>query len=128
MKKVFLTSAIVQTGSDQFVIEQRSDTGLLANLWQFPTVDQLENREAMKLAFLQQYGLELELGAEPVTHVKHIFSHLVWEVEVFVAQAITAQPSELKLKTVTKAEMEQLAFPVPYQKMWQAFQKGETVQ
>ncbi|MBC1318194.1 A/G-specific adenine glycosylase [Listeria booriae] len=127
VKKVFLSSVIVKQGEEQFIIEQRPDTGLLANLWQFPTVAKTDNQEALKLAFLQEYGTELELEPEPITHVKHIFSHLVWEVDVFVAQAITTQPSDLKLKTVTKAEMEHLAFPVPYQKMWQAFQKGETM-
>ncbi|MBC1524430.1 A/G-specific adenine glycosylase [Listeria booriae] len=127
VKKVFLSSVIVKQGEEQFIIEQRPDTGLLANLWQFPTVPKTDNQEALKLAFLQEYGIELQLESEPITHVKHIFSHLVWEVDVFVAQAITTQPSDLKLKTVTKAEMEHLAFPVPYQKMWQAFQKGETM-
>ncbi|MBC2100306.1 A/G-specific adenine glycosylase [Listeria booriae] len=127
VKKVFLSSVIVKQGEEQFIIEQRPDTGLLANLWQFPTVTKTDNQEALKLAFLQEYGIELQLEPEPITHVKHIFSHLVWEVDVFVAQAITTQPSYLKLKTVTKAEMEHLAFPVPYQKMWQAFQKGETM-
>ncbi|MBC2305158.1 A/G-specific adenine glycosylase [Listeria booriae] len=127
VKKVFLSSVIVKQGEEQFIIEQRPDTGLLANLWQFPTVTKTDNQEALKLAFLQEYGIELQLESEPITHVKHIFSHLVWEVDVFVAQAITTQPSDLKLKTVTKAEMEHLAFPVPYQKMWQAFQKGETM-
>ncbi|MBC1801734.1 A/G-specific adenine glycosylase [Listeria booriae] len=127
VKKVFLSSVIVKQGEEQFIIEQRPDTGLLANLWQFPTVTKSDNQEALKLAFLQEYGIELQLEPEPITHVKHIFSHLVWEVDVFVAQTITTQPSDLKLKTVTKAEMEHLAFPVPYQKMWQAFQKGETM-
>ncbi|MBC2189720.1 A/G-specific adenine glycosylase [Listeria booriae] len=127
VKKVFLSSVIVKQGEEQFIIEQRPDTGLLANLWQFPTVAKTDNQEALKLAFLQEYGIEFQLEPEPITHVKHIFSHLVWEVDVFVAQAITTQPSDLKLKTVTKAEMEHLAFPVPYQKMWQAFQKGETM-
>ncbi|MBC2049222.1 A/G-specific adenine glycosylase [Listeria booriae] len=127
VKKVFLSSVIVKQGEEQFIIEQRPDTGLLANLWQFPTVTKTDNQEALKLAFLQEYGIELQLEPESITHVKHIFSHLVWEVDVFVAQAITTQPSDLKLKTVTKAEMEHLAFPVPYQKMWQAFQKGETM-
>ncbi|AQY51431.1 DNA glycosylase [Listeria weihenstephanensis] len=125
VKKMYLSSAIVQTGADQFIIEQRPDTGLLANLWQFPTVEQSDNQEALKLAFLQKYGMELQIKPEPITHVKHIFSHLVWEVDVFAAQAITTQPVDLKLKTVTKEEMGHLAFPVPYQKMWQAFQKGE---
>lgn len=128
VKKVFLSSAIVQVGEDQYIVEQRPDTGLLANLWQFPTVELTENHETMKLAFLQKYGVELEMKADPIVHVKHIFSHLVWEVDVFAAQAVTTQPSDLKLKTVTKTEMEQLAFPVPYQKMWQAFLKGETIQ
>lgn len=128
VKKVFLSSVIIRVGEDQYIIEQRPETGLLANLWQFPTVELAENHEAMKLTFLQKYGIELEVEAEPITHVKHIFSHLVWEVDVFVAQAIHLQTSDLKLKTVTKAEMEHLAFPVPYQKMWQAFLKGETVQ
>lgn len=127
VKKVFLSSVIVKQGEEQFIIEQRPDTGLLANLWQFPTVTKTDNQEALKLAFLQEYGIELQLEPEPITHVKHIFSHLVWEVDVFVAQAIITQPSDLKIKTVTKAEMEHLAFPVPYQKMWQAFQKGETI-
>ncbi|WP_163652581.1 A/G-specific adenine glycosylase [Listeria sp. PSOL-1] len=114
-------AAVILNQAEQVVVEKRASGGLLANLWQFPTVSWQsdENREVLKLRFLQGYGLELTLS-DPITSVKHIFSHLVWEVEVFQAELVAGEPLE-PARWMSQAEMASHAFPVPYQKMWQAY-------
>ncbi len=125
-KKIHLLAIVVRQ-NDHILVEQRPTSGLLANLWQFPTVEIKgnANSEMIKLAFLQKYGLEVELQ-EALPHVKHIFSHLVWEVDVWTAD-LTGEKPEGTAKFVSEEEMQQLAFPVPYQKMWQSFieRKGD---
>lgn len=119
-KKIQLLS-IIALDKQRILVEQRQESGLLANLFQFPTVEvgANDNREMIKLAFLKKYGFEVELK-DALPHVKHIFSHLVWEVDVMTAKVTDFIPQE-KVKFVSLEEMSELAFPVPYQKMWQSF-------
>src|SRR5699024_9352204 len=64
---------LIQNEAGHYIIEQRPETGLLANLWQFPMVpiddigmDHAEN-------WLQaEYGLEVQIG-EKQTTIKHVF-------------------------------------------------------
>lgn len=125
-KTIPLVAMIIEQDG-KYVVEQRKSTGLLAGMWQFPTVEAApdENDELVKLKFLREYGLTLELSDEVVTHVKHVFSHLVWEVELKHARILEGEVTG-RTKCLTENEMAELAFPVPYQKMWQAFlkQKG----
>jgi len=50
-------------GSDQFLLRKRPPTGLLANLWEFPTIEGQEAVDSCKVsAFLMDhFGLELDI-------------------------------------------------------------------
>ncbi|EUJ29120.1 A/G-specific adenine glycosylase [Listeria floridensis FSL S10-1187] len=125
-KTLELVSVIVEQDG-KYLVEQRASTGLLAGLWQFPTVEAKpdENIELIKLKFMREYGVGLKFARENLAHVKHIFSHLVWEVDVKQADVEEGAPIG-QTQFVTRQELAELAFSVPYQKMWQAYvnQKG----
>ncbi|EGK9509313.1 A/G-specific adenine glycosylase [Listeria monocytogenes] len=123
-----LLSIIVVSEDGKIAIEKRPENGLLANMWQFPTIEitKKENDEVAKLQFLHNYGLDVLLKDEPIAHIKHVFSHLIWKMDIRVASLQSAEPNE-NWYFATEEEMKRLAFPVPYQKMWQAWKdfKGE---
>ena len=68
--------------NDRFAVEKRSETGLLAGLWQFPNVPQkLDAQIAVQTA--QSFHTDpKELMLE--THKTHIFTHIRWEMTGYV--------------------------------------------
>lgn len=64
-----------------YAVEKRSDTGLLAGLWQFPNVPgTLETADALKA--LEEKGLRpTELMRQ--VDKKHIFTHITWNMRGF---------------------------------------------
>lgn len=72
-------------------IRKREKEGLLASLYEFPNVEERFRKEEDVLAFLTEQGIE-PLAIKPIGKGKHVFSHLVWEMEgyrVFLRQAPT---------------------------------------
>ncbi len=126
-KKIDRIAMIVEK-EGQVLVEKRPEEGLLANLWQFPTIEVSlsDHPELIRLAIQKEYGLDLEWQETPFVHVRHIFSHLVWEMDAYTAKVVAENHTE-QVKWMNESEMAQYAFPVPYQKVWQAFlkQKGE---
>ncbi|MGV2928809.1 A/G-specific adenine glycosylase [Macrococcus capreoli] len=66
---------------DQIIIEQRPETGLLASMWQFPMFEidtHVSDIEA-------QMNLSLHIEDEPFVKTRHQFTHLEWQMEVYLA-------------------------------------------
>ncbi|MDC3418200.1 A/G-specific adenine glycosylase [Aquibacillus salsiterrae] len=99
------------------LIEQRPADGLLANLWQFPMVakQQMDIEHAASW-FRANYGLHVKVVRE-LSPIKHVFSHLVWQVEVYriaiLGGELTAQDAVL----VSIPELDQYPLPVSHQKI-----------
>lgn len=108
---------------DQVLIHQRQ-VELLKNLWEFPSWEYEKgiklDAEGLREAALKLHKLDTErfhyLGS-----VKHIFSHLRWHMEVYVAHVHHAihDVSEIDqtFRWSTLEELEQYPFPVPHQKV-----------
>ena len=78
---------LVQNNEGKVAIEQRPNKGLLANMWQFPMIDQLimdiEDgvlKESMDERYRIPINIENKLG-----EVRHVFSHIIWELDVYAA-------------------------------------------
>jgi A/G-specific adenine glycosylase len=122
MKSLQYEVFIMQNEKGQFLLEKRTSSGLLANLWQFPMVEQV-NIEVETIPLMQdRYGVyftkENELGP-----FKHVFSHLTWNMNSISGQAVvnTGIPSSCKCLTIE--EVNAVPMPVPMLKIWQAFQE-----
>lgn len=117
-------TVIAKRSDGSYLIEKRPQTGLLAGLFQFPTIDITKDlsNEAIKLRFLQEYHLDLKISSDPITTVKHVFSHLIWNVDVYTAEISGYEMGE-NWEFVKEAMLTQFAIPVPYQKMWRQYKE-----
>ncbi|MDA1478319.1 A/G-specific adenine glycosylase [Bacillus changyiensis] len=119
-------AAVVLTDEEGYVyIHKRPDSGLLANLWEFPNTETqkgLKHEREQLAAFLKEKaGIAVEIG--PLQGVvEHVFTHLVWNISVFFGKVVN-KPDHSYLKKVTKEELEQYAFPVSHQKIWNMYMK-----
>ncbi|MDN7243696.1 A/G-specific adenine glycosylase [Planococcus sp. N028] len=107
---------------DCVLMEQRPSTGLLANMWQFPMVELA--KEALPLEIEEELSENFSGvvdGVEKITSFKHVFSHLTWNVDGYIAKGENLiLPAHMKW--VTAAELELLPIAGPVQKMKTALQ------
>ncbi|GAA0341596.1 A/G-specific adenine glycosylase [Bacillus carboniphilus] len=116
-------SALVLTNDGQIVVQKRPETGLLASMWQFPMIEKGKNGDldAFRSWLKEELNLEIE-HMEPLTTVKHVFSHVEWEIDAYVVKG-SISSVELPYQIMTEKQMSEYAFPVPFQKMWKAFKE-----
>ncbi len=118
-KKVPYLALIIEDENGNILIEKRPDEGLLASMWQYPMVpmDDLDKESGMHW-FYGEYGLKIELQST-VDHVKHVFSHLIWEVEVVRANIVGGGLDRQNAQFVSKDNIESFPYPVSHQKIHQ---------
>ena len=102
------------------LIEKRNSEGLLANMWQFPMVEEKDGHKAIQ-EFKKQYGVKVEEGMLKLLEFKHVFSHLVWEMEAYLVYVESFEQWANNKILVSQQQLEQLPLPVPMQKIKQAF-------
>lgn len=115
-KQVPYLALLIKNKNDQYIIEKRPETGLLASLWQFPMVlaneigmDHIENW------FQAEYGIAINLGAKK-GKIKHVFSHIIWQLEIYEANTKQECTDDPRLKFVQLDEIKTFPIPVPHQK------------
>ncbi len=118
-----MAAVVLYDDQGRLYIHKRPGTGLLANLWEFPNMEikaetKESYREQVKQFIKQEYQAEAEIS-ELAGTVEHVFSHLIWNISVFIGK-LTNIPSE-DLLPVTKEEMKKYAFPVSHQKIHKIF-------
>lgn len=119
-KKVRLGAVVLEAPDGTILIEKRPETGLLANMWQFPNTELLDgtNPRAAIEAFLEtEYGIKAAVQPEKASEITHVFSHLTWDVDVYVGTTKT-KPEKERTKFVSADQVETYAFPVSHQKIW----------
>ena len=73
-------------------LRKRADTGLLASLWEFPSVLGNLDEAGVSLA-LAQMGLSAQT-VEPAGSAKHIFTHIEWDMKGYFAD-VTGENDDL---------------------------------
>lgn len=109
-------AAILIEYEGKYVIEKRPPTGLLANLWQFPMIplDEMPLEDGVDW-LASEYGIRLTIGKQ-VGNLKHIFSHIIWEVTIYKATMETI-PTDERIEVVHPDAFDVYPFPVPHLKM-----------
>lgn len=125
-KNVQLAAIIALNKEGKCLIHKRSNQGLLANLWEFPNVEitlpiQKEKVQLQNL-FQQTFNMEIKIG-KFLGEIDHVFSHLVWNIQVYPAEIINIPPESEDWKLVSFEEMEQYPFPVSHRKIEQLYKK-----
>ncbi|SET71189.1 A/G-specific adenine glycosylase [Salinibacillus kushneri] len=110
---------MIRNDNGEILVQKRPEKGLLANLWQFPMIplDEMDFKNLIQW-FRNEYGLELELDKK-VTNIKHVFSHLVWQLEVYSATVKGGHVVSDKGIFLDYGELIKLPFPVSHQKIIQ---------
>ncbi|MCM3569433.1 A/G-specific adenine glycosylase [Neobacillus mesonae] len=123
-RNVQLAAAILEDKNGKILIHKRPSTGLLANLWEFPNVEiehPLDKERAhLEEAFNSLLGLNIHLD-KIIGQVEHVFSHLIWNLKIYIGKINVVLEESEEWKLVSEGELEQFAFPVPYQKMFKIY-------
>ena len=91
-------------------VRQRSDTGLLARLTEFPNVSGNLDEAAAHVA-LAQWGLEAD-KLIPCGGGKHIFTHIEWQLKGYLAEVSGEGPEDFRW--VDAGGFEALAIPAAF--------------
>ncbi|RDI37167.1 A/G-specific adenine glycosylase [Falsibacillus pallidus] len=126
-KKVQLAAAILSTDDGRYLIRKRPAKGLLANLWEFPQCEDDHTFTSTK-RHLQEYLLKEHAAMAEVENaafgkIEHVFSHLVWNIDVYAGRIEGEIDQTDTVKLVTEEEMKEFAFPVSHQKMWKQYKE-----
>ncbi|MFC7320247.1 A/G-specific adenine glycosylase [Halobacillus campisalis] len=110
-------SLFIENDKGEVLIEKRPSEGLLASLWQYPMVP-LDAIDEQNLPhwFLGEYGIELELGST-IDRVRHVFSHLIWDMEVKKATIQNGKLDRENARFVKKEDVSSYPFSVSHQKI-----------
>ncbi|MFB1083317.1 A/G-specific adenine glycosylase [Jeotgalibacillus sp. JSM ZJ347] len=119
-KTVELLTVIAENNKGEILVTQRPEQGLLANMWEFPSFekDGADARGQMTELLCSDYHVEAVVNNEEWMVQDHIFTHLIWKMQVGRA---TVNESDIALpeqtKWVSKDEIEKLAMPVSHRKI-----------
>lgn len=115
--KIPYVALLITNGAEEYLIEQRPGTGLLANMWQFPMVPIAEiGFDHIEAWMLAEYGIRIFLHKKH-DKIKHVFSHLIWEMDVYTAHTEDPLEESDTIKFVHRDELSSYPFPVPHLKM-----------
>lgn len=110
-------SFLLRDENGNVLVEQRPDAGLLASLWQFPMVSAEYADQPLAAEWVkQEYGLEVEL-TNNIDKIKHIFSHVIWEMEVWEGIVKGGELSRDRAHLLSASQLQAHPFPVSHQKI-----------
>lgn len=113
MKMVPLLSIAIRNTEGKWLLKQRPSKGLLANMWEFPMV---ENQSSLSKEMMKtEFGISIG-SLTPLTKFRHIFSHLTWEMKSYTA--VTDDPAPEGFRFFSTEEVEELPKAVPVIKIW----------
>lgn len=143
-KEIDLVAVVIEQ-EGRFLVQRRPAEGLLGGLWVFPMVELAKGEshpQAVHRGIKEQYGLDVAVDAH-LTDVRHVFSHLVWNLKAYLVTLDTGVPGTTLHETalsyapgtpasqpslppdhrwLTLDELTQFAFPVAHQQVIQALQ------
>lgn len=120
-RPVDVVAGVVWQG-ERVLIARRPPDGLLGGLWEFPGGERplgLTWEQAVHAVLREKYSMVLEIEAH-LTNVRHVFSHLVWDLRAYTARAAQdspVPPEGADLRWVLPAELSTYAMPVAHQKI-----------
>ena len=99
-RRIELRTVLLLVCGDRFAVRRRPDTGLLAGLWEFPSLEGEVREEAVR-EYLSSLGIAAGM-ITPTAPAKHIFTHIEWHMSGFFVDC--ADRGENDLTWVTAEE------------------------
>ena len=118
-RKIDIAAAVIRHQDGSVLIRRRPDEGLLAKLWELPNVETESKKEQATnlMKYIEQkYGIQVNIRGK-VQSVEHVFSHLIWNINVFECDVNVLKHEADDLKWVKDDEIEAFPFPVSHQRI-----------
>jgi A/G-specific adenine glycosylase len=78
-----------------YLLHRRPSKGLLAGMWEFPNcVGEGERGKEALTAELSAIGVRAEEVSGPVKQIRHVFSHKIWNMNIYEAEAAGTHEKE----------------------------------
>ncbi|MCS4487279.1 A/G-specific adenine glycosylase [Staphylococcus americanisciuri] len=120
----YLYTYYIENDRGEMLIEQRT-ASLLKGMWEFPTFPADTSRETL----VQELGEDLIIAETPSFSLKHQFTHMTWNIQVFRAkcksQGQASRAFGKNRRWIPVAEKEAYTFPVPMSKIYDALQEAD---
>ncbi|MBF0780783.1 MULTISPECIES: A/G-specific adenine glycosylase [unclassified Granulicatella] len=98
---VFYTAYVIQDKNGAFLMQQRNNKGLLANMWQFPMIE----RKPVNSLSEESTPYHILHQQEALGSITHLFSHLKWHVYLVPIQDSTFEGTWIHPKDFHKYPM-----------------------
>ncbi|WP_338470584.1 A/G-specific adenine glycosylase [Niallia sp. XMNu-256] len=125
-----MAAVVLKDSQGRTLIHKRADTGLLANLWEFPNMEILlpfeSEKKQLEEMLRTEYGAEVEFG-KMVGEIDHVFSHLIWKIHVYEGELLSLLEERDDLKLVDSEEIKQFPFPVSHNKIMKEYYENEII-
>lgn len=108
---------LLSDADGKLAIEQRPNDGLLANMWQFPMIEHRDKKLDIEKIVRETLSFPHTYIGE-VGHVKHVFSHIIWELTV-VRVTCTKRAEDLHYTFVPRETLARYPLSVAHQKVQQ---------
>lgn len=113
-RRIIEKTVLVIRDGEHFLLHKRSETGLLAGLYEFPSVDAvLSVREALDET--ERMGFE-PLHIKRLPDSKHIFTHLEWHMTAYEIRTASPLTCAEDCILADKKDLAQRAIPNAFQK------------
>lgn len=117
-----MKAMVIKSDTGKVLLEKRPAKGLLANMWQFPMVELPTANHSVEEVIMRDYQVNVTKGKEIIAF-KHIFSHLIWEMESFEGKLMKEIELPNNCKWFSLEEIENLPMPVPVLKIWNVWKE-----
>ncbi|MBQ8313719.1 MAG: A/G-specific adenine glycosylase [Oscillospiraceae bacterium] len=97
---------------NRVLMRQRTET-MLQGLWVYPMVEEHHTAKQLPALVKRKIGLPVT-DIQPAGEAKHIFTHQVWQMKLYIMQTTAEAPAGWRF--VTGAEMEKLTIPTAVRK------------
>lgn len=105
-----------------YLVRRRPETGLLASMWEFPTVELTKGDTAvvsLKKGMRNEFGQEVRVGNREYTYI-HTFSHRKWDISFYQCQWLAGSHLLEEVRWLSPAEGNSVLWAGPHHKVAQA--------
>ena len=92
------------------VLVYRRKEKMLQGLWCFPLLEGSRTAEQLKREIEKKTGLRVELPGFQAP-ARHVFTHQVWEMKIWLCQALPGAAPSPDFSLISRADLERLPFP-----------------
>lgn len=114
----------LQNERGEWLMRQRPEKGLLANLWEFPMIERTTKQSSLETLY-EQLKIRVDNQYE-LQSFKHIFTHLTWEVDSYYGDVTDVVLPDERYQWLTSEEVENMPKPVPVVKIWETLKEKNT--